>query len=302
MDTLWQYVSEEDVISAVEIMCEHESLDVIASDIFGLVAALSFVNFGCIKDTDHVITIGSYLEIATLLISYLYTLEKLAVEMMGPYSGVNHSAWENIHQLLSGYRYTQPIYSDFDADSIEYGQESFDVAIVGYAAKLINSSWEVPVDRFILEAGEEFDLFEKLLTKSSKLLKKDGRLVILAKPGWILKLWGLIQDLGLQMEFDYYHLYRDSTRYPNGFIWLRFVKRNEDVDLELHKKNILSLMNANNIDRLYAHRNSLRFPYVSYHNSESYVPLHQYSEYMQYFFSVETAERLAELCEGFTAC
>lgn len=57
-------------------------------------------------------------------------------------------------------------------------------------------------------------------------------------------------------------------------------------------------------NRLYAHRNNLRFPYVelSYNNTESYVLLNQHSEFMQYFFSVETTARLAELCESYTAC
>lgn len=304
MDKVWQNAYEEEVCSALEIMYEHESLHVIASDVFGLKAALSFVNFGCIKDTDHVIAIGSHLGVAALLVSYLYTPKKLVIEATGLYNDVYHSVWGNINQLLSGYRSTQPIYSDFDADPIEYGEESFDAAIVGYAAKLINCSWEAPDDRFILEVGEEFDYFELILLKSSKLLKKDGRLVVLAKPGWVLKLWNLIQDLGLQMEYDYYHLYIGSTRFPNSFVWLRFVKRNEDMDLKFHKKNILSLMNTNNIDRLYAHRNNLRFPYVelSYNNTESYVLLNQHSEFMQYFFSVETTARLAELCVGYTAC
>ncbi|MEW8994647.1 hypothetical protein [Clostridium sp.] len=147
-------------------------------------------------------------------------------------------------------------------------------------------------------------MFEKLLAKSSKLLKKDGRLIVLTKPGWILKLWSLIHDLGLQLEYDSYSLYIDSNRHPNEFIWLRFIKRDVNINLELHKRNILSLMNDNNIDRLYAHRNNLIFPYVelSYSNSEAYVKLNQNLEYMQYFFSVETTANLAKLCEGYTAC
>ncbi len=85
----------------------------------------------------------------------------------------------------------------------------------------------------------------------------------------------------MQLEYDNYSLYMDNKRHPNVFIWLRFVKRESTFNCELHK-NILSLMNDNNIDRLYAHRNNLRFPYaeLSYMNSESYVNVDQNMEYM----------------------
>ncbi len=303
MDTVLKFAPEEDVISAMELVYEHEITNILISDIFGLNKALSFINFGCIKETDNVITMGSHLEITTLLISYIYTPQKLVTNVADSSCGINNTIWENINELLSGYKYSEPISSNLDVDIIEYEQGSFDVAIAGFS-NLINSSVESPINRFSLETGIEYKIFEELLKKSSKLLKKDGRLVLLSKPGWILKVWGLIHELGLQLEYDSYRLYIDSNRHSNGFIWLRFVKREREVNLELHKKNILSLMNDNNIDRLYAHRNSLRFPYVelSYNNSESYIKLNQNLEYMQYFFSVETTASLAELCEGYTAC
>ena len=303
MDTTLKFAHEEDVICAMELVHEHEIRNMLISNIFGLNKALSFINFACINDTDNVITIGSHLDITTLLISYIYTPQKLVTQISDTSCGIDNGLLKNINELLSGYKYTEIISSNFDIGLIEYENESFDVAIVGFA-NLINISEEVQINRFSLEAGIEYEMFEKLLTKSSKLLKKDGRLVVLTKPGWILKLWSLIHDLGLELEYDSYSLYVYNNRHPNGFIWLRFIKRDVNVNLELHKRNILSLMNDNNIDRLYAHRNNLIFPYVelSYSNSEAYVKLNQNLEYMQYFFSVKTTTNLAELCEGYTAC
>ncbi len=303
MNTTLKFAHEEDVICAVELVYEHEIKNMLTSNIFGLNKALAFINFACINDTDNVIIIGSHLEITTLLISYIYTPQKLVTQTSDTSCCIDNRLFENINELLSGYKYTEIISSNLHIGLIEYEKESFDVAILGFA-NLINISEEVQINRFSLETGTEYEMFERLLAKSSKLLKKDGRLVVLTKPGWILKLWSLIHDLGLQLEYDSYSLYVDSNRHPNGFIWLRFIKRDINFNLELHKRNILSLMNDNNIDRLYAHRNNLIFPYVelSYSNSEAYVKLNQNLEYMQYFFSVETTANLAELCEGYTAC
>lgn len=303
MDTTLKFAHEEDVICAMELVYEHEIRNMLISNIFGLNKALSFINFACINDTDNVITIGPNLEITALLISYIYTPQKLVTQISDTSCGIDNGLLKNINELLSGYKYTEIVSSNLDIELIEWERESFDVAIVGFT-NLIDISEEVQINRFSLEAGVEYEMFEKLLTKSSKLLKKDGRLVVLTKPGWILKLWSLIHDLGLQLEYDSYSLYVDSNRHPNEFIWLRFIKRDVNVNLELHKRNIISLMNDNNIDRLYAHRNNLIFPYVelSYSNSEAYVKLNQNLEYMQYFFSVETTANLAELCEGYTAC
>lgn len=303
MDTTLKLAHEEDVICAVKLVYEHEIKNMLTSNIFGLNKALAFINFACINDTDNVITIGSHLEITTLLISYIYTPQKLVTQTSDTSCCINNRLLKNINELLSGYKYTEIISSNLHKGLIEYEKESFDVAILGFA-NLINISEEVQINRFSLETGIEYEMFERLLAKYSKLLKKDGRLVVLTKPGWILKLWSLIHDLGLQLEYDSYSLYVDSNRHPNGFIWLRFIKRDINFNLELHKRNILSLMNDNNIDRLYAHRNNLIFPYVelSYSNSEAYVKLNQNLEYMQYFFSAETTANLAELCEGYTAC
>ena len=309
MNSILQYASTEDVISATEIVYENEYTEFLNSNIFGLDKALSFVNLGCILETDNVLLIGSHLDIASLLISYIFTPHKLLtinVESSCCYN-ISNELRDYINQLLSESKYTESISSNVSIDFIEheYGEINgeFDVAIVGFANQ-INNSIDYPISRFHLETGFEFEQFEHLLKISSKKLKKDGRLVILSKPGWILKVWNLIHDHGLQLEYCDYSLHHDDIRNPNAFIWLRFVKREDDFDLDVHKKNILSLMDYNNIDRLYAHRNNIIFPYVemSYNNTESYVTLDQQLEFMQYFFSVETTANLTTLCEGYTAC
>jgi len=196
MDKTLKFAHEEDVICAMELVYEHEIRNMLISNIFGLNKALSFINFACINDTDNVITIGSHLEITTLLISYIYAPQKLVTQISDISCGIDNGVFKNINELLSGYKYTEIISSNFDIGLVEYEKESFDVAILGFA-NLINISEEVQINRFSLETGIEYEMFERLLAKSSKLLKKDGRLVVLTKQGWILKLWSLIHDLGL---------------------------------------------------------------------------------------------------------
>ena len=301
MEGLLKFAPIEDVISATELI--YENTDTLATNAFELNNTISFTNFACIKDTDNVIAIASHLEIITCSISYIYNPQKLVASILDLGCDINKKRWESINELLLGYKYTEPFFSDFNINSMEYREETFDVAVVGFVNPN-NNSLEAPINRFSLESGIEYEMFEKLIVKSSNLLKKAGVLVVLSKPAWILKAWSLIHDLGLQLEYDNYRLYTDSSRHPNVFIWLRFVKGESSTNLQLHKKNILSLMNDNGIDRLYAHRNNLRFPYVelSYSNSESYVKMDQNLEYMQYFFSAETTATLAQLCEGYTAC
>lgn len=303
MEKLLRFAPIEEVISATELIYEYENTDKLTSNAFELNNTIFFTNFGCIKDTDNVIAIASHLEIITCSISYIYNPQKLVANILDLGCDINKKRWESINELLLGYKYTKPFFSDFNINNMEYKEKTFDVAFVGFVNPN-NSPLETPLSRFSLETGMEYEMFEKLLVKSSNLLKKDGVLVMLSKPAWILKAWSLIHDLGLQLEYDNYRLYTDSNRHPNVFIWLRFIKRESDINLQMHKKNILSLMNDNGIDRLYAHRNNLRFPYVelSYSNSESYVELNQNLEYMQYFFSIETTASLAQLCKGYTAC
>jgi hypothetical protein len=63
-------------------------------------------------------------------------------------------------------------------------------------------------------------------------------------------------------------------------------------------------MKDTNIDRLYAHRNNLVFPYVELINESTanYVKVEQNLEYLQYFFTAETTAKLSNLCIGYTAC
>ncbi|WP_055667017.1 hypothetical protein [Desnuesiella massiliensis] len=99
-------------------------------------------------------------------------------------------------------------------------------------------------------------------------------------------------------------MYTGIYRHANVIVWLKFIKKGKAINVDKQKRNILSLMGDNGIDRLFAHRNKLRFPYVelSYNNVESYIKLDQNLEYMQYFFSFETTVKLAQLCKGYTAC
>ncbi|MDF2542467.1 MAG: hypothetical protein K0S47_2185 [Herbinix sp.] len=298
-----KYAPIADLISAFEIMYEQNRTEVLLSKIYGLHNALAFVNFGCISDTDSVCVITHNHDIITWIISYLYTPNRLVINTFHSDGNENIIKQEDFHQLLSGYHYTEPIFSSRDVINIEYSEDPFDVVFIGvhnFVSLLSNTSH----NRFHLELGDEYELFEKYLVEVSYKLKDEGVLIILTKPGWILKSWKLLDELSLYLDYDNYNLYVNDERHPNTLIWLKYIKNNNYVNVEFKQKNIINLMRDNNIDRLFAHRNNLIFPYVelSEDHTEAYVDLDQNSEYMQYFFTSETTLNLSKLCGGYTAC
>jgi len=129
MDTTLKFAHEEDVICAMELVYEHEIRNMLISNIFGLNKALSFINFACINDTDNVITIGSHLEITTLLISYIYTPRRLVTQISDASGDIDNGVFKNINELLSGYKYTEIISSNFDIGLVEYSTDETRVDI-----------------------------------------------------------------------------------------------------------------------------------------------------------------------------
>ncbi|HEX2945597.1 MAG TPA: hypothetical protein VHT96_06550 [Clostridia bacterium] len=300
--------SYDDVAVAMELVKESR-MNLTNIKAFELQNIITVANFGCISNTDKVLVVASEVKEITLAVSYIYTPKILKSFRISINTDVCNNQisdvqnWEMLNQILSGHSHTKPTFHISDIDNLENENEKFDIAIAGY----INSSEmlaDEPFNRFKLEAGIEFDIFNKLLIKTCKLLKTEGKLLILVKAGWVLMAWTTILELGLQLEYDSYRLYISEHHHPNAILWLRLVKRENKINHEEHKRNIRALMEENNIDRLYAHRNDLIFPYVelSNGNNEAYVTLRENKEYLQYFFSRETTENLASLCEEYTAC
>lgn len=303
MESNRKYAPEEDILCAIELIYGSDDIDIFTSGLFGLEHSRTINIMGCILESDKVLLIGESLLLAALLISYLYTperLELLGTEFSEQVIGCKRKS--SLHYLLGDYHCSELIFGGNDREPM-LEQGVYDVVISGYADQP-EGRLKMPLERFLLEAGTEYEQFEKYLVSSDQLLKTNGRWIVLAKPGWILKSWELIQDRGLQLEYDQFHLYTELNRHPNAFLWLRFIKNKDYFSQEQQKKNLLSMMEDNGVDRLYAHRNQLRFPYaeLSYSKSEAYVDLKQNAQYLQYFFSVETTKSLAELCTGYTAC
>lgn len=303
------FATAEDIVSAAELIYENEKPNILSYKVFNIWNIISLVNFGCIKNTDKVLITCSEVDTIIWTVSYIYKPQKLISNKINQAEKNNNvellynEKWENISGLLTGCSHRQPIFSNENIDNIGYKNERFNVFVAGFIntnEKMI----EIPISRFYIKIGIEYEMFEKFLIKSKDLLEEEGVLLILATPAWVLKAWTLIHEFGLQLEYENYRLYTDNHRNANVFIWLKFIKKEKDFNVNLQKRNVLSLMKDNGIDRLFAHRNNLRFPYVelSYNNSESYIKLNQNLEYMQYFFSNETTLNLAELCEGYTAC
>lgn len=303
MDSFTKYASTEDVASALEIILEDDRKDIMLSKIFSLNNAFKIINFGCIKDTDQVLVMADCYEIITWIISYIYVPNKIITKTAHSSRYFDESKWEDFHLLLTGYQYTKPIFIGNENNPAECLEQACDVAIVGLLNPFSLQS-EKPMNRFYLETGADYELFEKYLIEASEDLKDNGVLIILSKPGWIMKVWDLLNTLALLLDYNNYNLYVDGYRAPNTFVWLRFIKNTKGNNPELNKNNVLNLMRDNNIDRLFAHKNNLLFPYAELqeYNSEAYVDLSQNDEYMQYFFTVETTVNLSKLCDNYTAC
>lgn len=303
MDNNRKYAPEEDILCAIELAYGQDDMDILTSDLYGLEHSRTINIMGCILESDKVLLMGANLEIAALLISYLYTpecLDMLGAEYTEQVKGSERK--RTLFNLLGDYHYSELIFRGNGMEPI-LPPDAYDVVISGYADQP-EKRRETPAERFLLETGTEYEQFEKFLISSDHLLKTNGRWIVLAKPGWILKSWELLQDKGLQLEYNQFRLYTELNRHPNTFLWLRFIKNKDHFSIEQQKKNLLSMMEDNGVDRLYAHRNQLRFPYaeLSFGKSEAYVDFKQNAEYLQYFFSVETTMSLTELCTGYTAC
>lgn len=299
------YAEEKYVLEVLELVNGEDN----RIELFKTHNIIPVINIACIKENDDVLIASSCVDEITLAASYLYTPSNLISSKIE----VNKSdiewienaiaKWREVEIFLNGYTYTRPSFNYIDIENIQLEYKAFDVIIAGYF-NLSENILEKSLFRFALETGLEYEVYENILKNTSNILKEDGRLIILCKPAWVLKSWELLENLKLQLEYKEYNFYTENMNHPNTFIWLRFAKNMQNFDMNKQKTNIGALMKDNNIDRLYAHRNDLRFPYVelSYKNSESYVNLEQNLEYMQYFFSMQTTEKLATLCKGYTAC
>lgn len=297
------YAEALDVVSALELKYNQ------VEGAFSLENLMSLVNMGCIRESDGVLVLASQVKVITEAIAYLYVPRQLAAAKI--YSEKSNEDWKitakddwkEIRALLNNYVCTEPNFMELHIDELQLHQSAYDVIIGGYLVK--NLSYEQKeYSRFQLEGGMAYEVFERILVNANKVLSDEGRLLLLARPSWILKSWQLLEELGLQLEYQQYHVYAYGNREPNTLVWLRLVKCEKGFDIEKQKRNLLRFMEDNNVDRLFAHRNNLIFPYVelSYKNSEVYVQVEQNLEYLQYFFSTETTKELAGLCEGYTAC
>lgn len=308
----YRYAPTIDVISAAEFLIENSIADKFIMGFSDVQDMISLINIGEINEgADIFINILEDNIIFSMLTSYLYSPNNLIANMasankidqreeIAMYSW--NEKWNVINELLEGYIHTNAVPIISDDGEINTGLK-FDTIFSGGINK--SNKWlEAEGARFDLDIGTEYEEYERNLKGASSNLKQNGKLILLSKPGWILKSWELIEQLELQLEYQESSIYLNDLRHPNTYVWLKFVNAGKNFDSEKQKRNILSLMRDNNIDRLFAHRNDLKFPYVdlSYKNSETYVNLNQDLSCMQYFFSAETTKNLALLCEGCTAC
>lgn len=301
MERFISYALQDDVISAIELVCYED--DLINNHQTGVENGLISVNLGCVEEKDKVLFLGSNMEIMIYFLSYLYKPYKIVTSFIDFNQEFYKSKWEEMREILFGYSHTEVPFLNQKLEMLHTTEETFDVIYSGFITK--NSEHQVSKsNRFYMELGYECEVFENAILESRSLLRNEGRLIILTKPVWILKFWKLIDELGLQLEYESFKVCTEDSAHSNAFIWLRFTKKAIEFNQELQKRNVLLMMEENQIDRLFAHRNNLQYPYVelSYKNNESYVMLDQNVQYMQYFFSHDTTAKLSELCEGYTAC
>ncbi|WP_055667016.1 hypothetical protein [Desnuesiella massiliensis] len=191
------FATTEDIISAAELISEAEENNILISEAFGIYNAVTLVNLGCIKSTDKVFVMCSEVDSITWAISYVYTPQQLisnkinSDETVGNIVLAMERRWKSIDELLKKYVHTKPRFFNVNVENIEYDNECFDIVISGFI-NIAEIKIKEPVSRFYLETGIEYEIFEKLLIKASNILKKEGILLILSKPGWVLKSWTLI--------------------------------------------------------------------------------------------------------------
>lgn len=270
---------------------------------------LSITSLACIKHSDRVIVAVPEVDIMASAIAFMYYPQELVAYHPVPYNASQLSApiakknIENINILLSGYTYRLPCFLDMAQQDEALEKEHFDASIIGYM-DVAEGSTDVPDTRFGLDIRTDYEVFAGLLNRHATALKDNGILIALCKPVWILKAWKLIQELGLQLEYESYRFYEGDERHRNVRVWLRFSKNVNGFDVEAQKKSMQLLMRDNGIDRLFAHRNNLTYPYVVLYenNPEAAVYVEQNLKNMQYFFTADTTKRLSDLCQGYTAC
>ncbi len=117
MDMLLKYANFEDIISAFELVYEFHLEEDKNSTLFSLYDVLAFLNFGCIKETDNVITITSQYELITWTIAYIYKPHKLVTYILDQAREINIDRCYSMKQILWGYHCTEPKVSIVEKDS-----------------------------------------------------------------------------------------------------------------------------------------------------------------------------------------
>ncbi len=260
----------------------------------------------CVTQKDTVLlSTAENCELA-LILSYLYNPKYLLV-LFQNYDQIElknvQDYWIKYNEIHNDFITTTPCLIQKSIKVSQIKNTKFNIIIFSSIEKTTQLRVDC-TDRFQMIYGNEYDAFVDVLKNSRKLMKEQGILIVFVRACWILPLWELLDANCLQFEYQEFRYYIQDEKNQNRFVWLRFTYIPQGIDVERQKRNLYQFMEDNYIDRLFAHRNNLLFPYheIAKESSKAYVTMIQNRDNLQYFFSAETTMRLVQLCSGSTAC
>lgn len=257
---------------------------------------IPFIHMAGITETDLVLDMTPHSDMLLCALAYAARPKTLIVVDFGvPENDIQGipaaipGQWSEEKSLLDHYDHTEPGFLAADIRQPPFAPGTFDCVVGDLAAGHG-------------QAVSEYKTFERLLFHARDILRANGRLVTTVKADWILKSWGLLEELGLQLEYPQWQTELGTVREPDSPVALRFVKKMV-IDMPQQRRSVLALMERYSITPLTAHKRNVIFPYaqVVETRADPYLDMQRREEKEQYFFDAETTDRLAGLCGDNTA-
>ena len=267
---------------------------------------LIIASLSCITQEENVLLATKENRELALILEYLYNPKYLMI-LFQQYDEIvctlETDYWRRFHERFSKFISTMPCIVQKPLSVPRIKNTKFDVIL--YSSYETSIPFQVDcTERFQMILGEGYESFVEIINNSPKLMKDEGRLIVIARPCWLLPVWELLECNQLQFDYQDFHYYFQKEQNQNRLVCLRFSYHSKGIDTMKQKRNLIQFMEENNIDRLFAHRNNFIYPYheLAKEAPPAYVSVTQNRCNSQYFFSAETTEKITALCRGYTAC
>lgn len=262
-------------------------------------------NLAMITETSRIMVVSPKFRVLSLIFSYLYFPLKMMVTDQWFFEDIERLDrndfiydWHKNVELLEGFQTTIPEFLPGNYLCDKISENSIDAMIY-----FVTKEDGVNQGAYDLSNDQAFNRYVKVLHYGHRVIKKNGVLIITIKPVWLLKTWDVLHQLSFQVDYPSSHIYLASDNNPDTLLVLRLTKVTE-INITIQKKNILHIMESNQINRLFAFKNQMVFPYAELlpKQEDPFIEMEQKREDQQYFFTLQTTQSLADLCHGYTAC